>query len=153
VGLVILSGAWVSLVTIRELPQGAWWIGWVLLMVWAADIGAYFAGKKFGRRLLAPKVSPGKTWEGVLGGYLLSVGVSGVAVALWQPQALIWLLVTVVLIAVSVFGDLFESLLKRATGIKDSGTLLPGHGGMLDRIDSALAVLPVLTLFLLTSEA
>ncbi|MEM7003849.1 MAG: phosphatidate cytidylyltransferase [Pseudomonadota bacterium] len=92
VGLVILSGAWVSLVTIRELPQGAWWIGWVLLMVWAADIGAYFAGKKFGRRLLAPKVSPGKTWEGVLGGYLLSVGVSGVAVALWQPQALIWLL-------------------------------------------------------------
>ena len=107
------------------------WAG-VLLMVWAADIGAYFAGKKFGRRLLAPKVSPGKTWEGVLGGYLLALGVSGVAVVLWQPHALLWLLVTVVLIAISIFGDLFESVLKRATGIKDSGTLLPGHGGMLD---------------------
>jgi phosphatidate cytidylyltransferase len=147
-GLAIGLVAWVGLLVIREHEQGSWWLVWLFLLVWGADIGAYFAGRRFGRHALAPSVSPAKTWEGVLGGFLLGGGVCSAIVAAWQVQRMAWVVATFALIAVAVFGDLFESLLKRATGVKDSGNLLPGHGGMLDRIDSILAVLPFMAVIL-----
>ncbi len=149
-GLLVALTAWLGLVVIRDQPGGATWVLWLLFLVWGADIGAYFAGHRYGRRLLAPRVSPGKTWEGLIGGVLASLLVALVmlvpmgALTPWWPP-LILLLVTV-----SVFGDLFESVLKRSRGVKDSGSLLPGHGGMLDRIDSVVAVLPVFALMLST---
>lgn len=147
-GLVVAWAAWLGLVVIREQPGGATWVLWLLLLVWSADIGAYFAGRRFGRRKLAPLVSPGKTWEGLLGGVLMS---QVIALAMLAPMGALspwWPPVIVLLVAVSVFGDLFESVLKRKRGVKDSGSLLPGHGGMLDRIDSVVAVLPVFALVL-----
>lgn len=126
----------------------------VLAIVWVADIGAYFAGRAFGQRKLAPNISPGKTWEGVAGGW---VAVIVVAVAsTWLPagqdnfaQRLLqlgwpaWLLMMTVLVAASVIGDLFESAMKRQAGVKDSSQLLPGHGGVLDRIDALVPVMPL----------
>ena len=147
-GLLIALGAWVGLVVLRGLEQGSIWLVWLFVLVWGADVGAYFAGKAFGKRRLAPAVSPGKTWEGALGGMALAFCVCGGWVAYWQGVQFSWLAVTFLLIVVSVFGDLFESLLKRTSGVKDSGTLLPGHGGVLDRIDSLLAVAPIFALFM-----
>jgi phosphatidate cytidylyltransferase len=148
-GLVIIWAAWIALIVIRAEPggNGASWLLWLLLLVWGADIGAYFAGRRFGRFKLAPAVSPGKTWEGAVGGLLLSLIVCGGGlIALGYSAG--WLLTIAGLAAVSVVGDLFESVLKRVRGVKDSGNLLPGHGGILDRIDSVLAVLPVFALIL-----
>ena len=113
-----------------------------------ADVGAYFTGRAWGRRKLAPHLSPGKTWEGAAGGALLSALVGGGVLAAWGRLSWFLVIVTLALIAVGVFGDLLESLLKREAGAKDSGSLLPGHGGVLDRIDSALAALPVFALLL-----
>jgi len=118
----------------------------VLAVAWIADTGAYFAGKRWGRHKLAPSISPGKTWEGVAGGLLaaaayaiiLSISASGGTTGM-----AFFVGVTLVLAIMSIVGDLFESAAKRQAGLKDSGTLLPGHGGMLDRIDSATAILPV----------
>ena len=120
----------------------------VFLFVAAADIGAYFAGRAFGAKKLAPAVSPGKTWEGVGGGAVLAASVCGVGLLFFPVQWPLWMALSIGLVAVSIFGDLFESLVKRATGVKDSGTILPGHGGVLDRIDSLLAALPVFALLL-----
>ena len=119
----------------------------VLLIVWIADNAAYFVGRAWGRRKLAPGISPGKTWEGALGG---TAGVLVYAIILGTfIEGLFWvpyLLAAALLAALSIVGDLFESAVKRQAGAKDSGTLLPGHGGILDRIDSATAVLPVAAL-------
>jgi phosphatidate cytidylyltransferase len=121
---------------------GAVWFLLLLLLVSAADIGAYFAGRRFGRLKLAPQISPGKTWEGVVGGALLVAVVASVAASfLGLPAAGLVGLSGVVFVA-SIVGDLTESLYKRSVGIKDSGTVLPGHGGALDRIDSLLAATP-----------
>lgn len=147
VGLLMLSGLWVALVVIRQAPSGQWWLIWALFLVWAADIGAYFAGRALGRHKLAPAVSPGKTWEGAAGGLALALSVCLAGGYLLQGALPPWLLI-VALIIVSIFGDLFESLLKRVVGVKDSGTLLPGHGGVLDRIDSLIAVAPFFALYL-----
>ncbi|MEM7079940.1 MAG: phosphatidate cytidylyltransferase, partial [Pseudomonadota bacterium] len=136
VGWLVGVCAWVALLKVRGAEQGSIWLLWVLVLVWAADIGAYFAGKTFGRHALAPNVSPGKTWEGAAGGTALAALVCSVALLLWQGFTWQWLLVICVLVAISIFGDLFESVLKRSSDTKDSGNLLPGHGGMLDRIDS-----------------
>lgn len=147
-GALVLGSAWVALLLIRDRDAGALWLLLMLLLVWAADIGAYFVGRRFGRRALAPRVSPGKTWEGALGGAVFSIAVvAGMLVYLnaFSPG---WLPLLLLLVAVSVVGDLFESVLKRHRGVKDSGVLLPGHGGALDRIDSMLAVLPVFALVL-----
>ena len=147
-GLVLFPGVWAALVAIKRLPEGGYWVLWAFFIVWAADIGAYFAGRAFGRRKLAPRISPGKTWEGVLGGVLFA-GLVGGLLLLFAPPALrsslLWAIPA--LTAISVVGDLFESALKRELGVKDSGGLLPGHGGLLDRIDSLLAVVPVFAVY------
>jgi phosphatidate cytidylyltransferase len=147
VGLVVLFPAWLALVQLRLLGPMA--LLAILAVVWMADIAAYFAGKTFGRHKLAPSISPGKTWEGVLGacvGVLLyglamryAFAVDGISLGLWGLGLL-------VVTAVSVVGDLFESLLKRQAGMKDSSQILPGHGGVLDRIDSLTSTLPTVAL-------
>ena len=145
-GLVAAWAAWMALVTVRAEPGGATWVLWLLFLVWAADIGAYFAGRRFGRRKLAPRVSPGKTWEGLAGGVAASLAVTLPMLIPMGAFAPVWVPLIMLLIGVSVFGDLFESVMKRARGVKDSGALLPGHGGALDRIDSVIAALPVFAL-------
>ena len=143
-GVLALVPAWVALVWLRYLPNGQYWVLFTLLLVWGADIGAYFAGHRFGRTRLAPDVSPGKTWEGVVGGFALSAIVA-VAGSAWFALPL-YAFVPLCLAAVgfSIVGDLTESLLKRFAGVKDSGTLFPGHGGVMDRIDSVTGAAPVL---------
>jgi phosphatidate cytidylyltransferase len=150
-GLVVAWSAWLALVVIRVQPGGATWVLWLLLLVWSADIGAYFAGRRYGRRKLAPLVSPGKTWEGLLGGVAMSLVITLAVLAPMGALSAWWPPVIVLLVVVSIFGDLFESVLKRKRGVKDSGAMLPGHGGMLDRIDSVVAVLPVFALVLSTA--
>jgi phosphatidate cytidylyltransferase len=143
-GLLALVPAWLALMRMLDLPQGAHWVLFTFLLVWGADIGAYFAGHRFGRTRLAPQVSPGKTWEGVAGGFALSAVVA-IAGSAWFSLPL-YTFVPLCLSAVgfSIIGDLTESLLKRFAGVKDSGTLFPGHGGVMDRIDSVTGAAPVL---------
>ncbi len=147
-GYVVLLGTWLGLVALNRNAGGAWSILWVFVIVWAADIGGYFVGRQFGRRKLALLVSPGKTWEGALGGVVAAAVIGTTLGTMVPPLASVgfdtgqWLVAAILLAVVSVFGDLFESALKRARGVKDSGTLFPGHGGMLDRIDALMAALP-----------
>lgn len=147
IGLWVLLPCWVGFIALRG--SGVEWLLFVLLLVWCADTGAYFAGRAFGRRKLAPEVSPGKSWEGVLGG-LVATTLLALVFAVWQGLsaghgaalvAITWLVTLV-----SVLGDLLESMFKRQRGIKDSSALLPGHGGVLDRIDSLTAAVPVFAL-------
>ncbi|EPL6456073.1 MULTISPECIES: phosphatidate cytidylyltransferase [Providencia] len=124
---------------------GAWWLLYVMLLVWGADSGAYAFGRTIGRNKMAPKVSPGKTWEGLVGG-LITAGVISWVFSAYAPIPAMpdYLLVTsIIVVVVSVFGDLTESMFKRQSGIKDSSHLIPGHGGILDRIDSLTAAIPV----------
>tara|TARA_A100001037_G_scaffold88314_1_gene80031 strand:- start:8696 stop:9487 length:792 start_codon:yes stop_codon:yes gene_type:complete len=149
-GVAILWAAWSALVLVHGEPggNGAYWVFWVLFLVACADIGAYFAGRRFGKLKLAPLVSPGKTWEGVAGGALAALVICG-GILLGLGYSALWLLYVLLLVGISVVGDLFESVLKRERGVKDSGNLLPGHGGILDRIDAALAVLPLFAVLFL----
>ncbi|GAA4349753.1 phosphatidate cytidylyltransferase [Kangiella taiwanensis] len=149
-GIVILAAAWLAIVVIRSLliqvdhNLGAWMLLLMLLIIWGADVGAYFAGKSLGKTKLAPVVSPNKTWEGAIGGLVLAV-IVGVTVASLLSLNLDWLkfsVFVVIMVILSVFGDLFESMLKRQADIKDSSNILPGHGGLLDRLDSTLSVAP-----------
>jgi phosphatidate cytidylyltransferase len=146
-GGALLVAAWMSLVALHAArPHGPVLLLFLLVLIWVADSGAYFAGRAFGRRKLAPLVSPAKTWAGVYGatgGALVSavaLSLSGFAGDA-SPAALVAL--SIIVTAVSIGGDLWESRLKREAGLKDSGSLLPGHGGMLDRIDSLVAAAPV----------
>jgi phosphatidate cytidylyltransferase len=151
IGLLILLPAWQGLVQIKQEPLGNWLIMAVMVLVWGADIGAYFSGRAFGKRKLAPKVSPGKSWEGVYGGLLLSLvlaAIVGVARDWSFVQILMGLIGAAVIVFISVVGDLTESMFKRQSGIKDSSNLLPGHGGVLDRIDSLTAAIPVFAVLL-----
>jgi phosphatidate cytidylyltransferase len=151
VGLAILLPTWLSLITLRDF--GPLWLLGSVLMVALADIAAYFFGRAFGKRKLAPNISPGKTWEGAWGamatvtalGALLLV-LSGTADAVRLAAVLVAM---PALALVSIAGDLFESMLKRQAGLKDSSNLLPGHGGVLDRIDSHTAALPLVSLLLI----
>lgn len=118
----------------------------MLLIVWAADIGAYFAGRSFGRHALAPRVSPKKTWEGAVGGFAGALAVAALGAAWFALPPGRFLVVAAATAALSVVGDLAESLFKRSAGLKDSGSILPGHGGVLDRIDSITAAAPVFAL-------
>ncbi|MFZ7143210.1 phosphatidate cytidylyltransferase [Avibacterium avium] len=125
---------------------------YVFILVWAADSGAYFAGRKFGKHKLAPKVSPGKTWQGVFGGLITAGVLAGIFMQV-APQDLFnvptvpFIALSVATVAISVLGDLTESMFKRESGIKDSSNLIPGHGGILDRIDSLTAAVPFFAYF------
>jgi phosphatidate cytidylyltransferase len=156
-GAIVLVPAFVALAHLQASDRagirGAELVLWLLLLVSAADIGAFFAGSLFGRHKLAPRVSPGKTWEGVCGGLAAVAIVSSLgALRLALPVGISVLLGCGVGIF-SIVGDLTESMFKRAAGLKDSGVILPGHGGMLDRIDSVVAAAPVYALGLLGSGA
>ncbi|WP_139924984.1 phosphatidate cytidylyltransferase [Hymenobacter sp. DG01] len=119
----------------------------LLLLVWSSDIGAYAAGKTFGKHKLAPKISPGKTWEGAIGGFLLTLGMGWALGYLLPELSLTYRLVVAGVVAVfGPLGDLAESMLKRSVDVKDSGRIMPGHGGLLDRFDAFLFILPVLAL-------
>lgn len=144
-GALMLAGAGVALHGLKLAAADGRWIFMAFVLVWAADVGGYAFGRLFGRRKLAPAISPGKTWEGVAGGVVLVLLVGAIAAPAFMASRywLAWLLLLLLLAAVSVIGDLYESLLKRQAGVKDSGQLLPGHGGLLDRLDSLLAVAPV----------
>jgi len=119
----------------------------LLLLVWSSDIGAYAAGKTFGKHKLAPKISPGKTWEGAIGGFLLTLAMGWALGYLLPELSVTYRLVVAAVVAVfGPLGDLAESMLKRSVGVKDSGRIMPGHGGLLDRFDAFLFILPVLAL-------
>ena len=143
-GVLALVPAWLALVRLLDVPHGAHWVLFTLLLVWSADIGAYFAGHRFGRIRLAPEVSPGKTWEGVIGGFALSAVVAVGGSAWFALPLYSFVPLCLATVAFSIVGDLTESLLKRFAGVKDSGTLFPGHGGVMDRIDSVTGAAPVL---------
>lgn len=150
VGLVVLLPTWYALIAVRG--QGPVWLFAALLLVALADIAAYFFGRAFGKHKLAPNISPGKTWEGAIGA-MFSVTLIALLCEFSLGQGVGWrmfaLLVAMPLLTlVSIAGDLFESLLKRQVGLKDSSQLLPGHGGVLDRIDSHTAALPLIALLL-----
>lgn len=155
-GFVLLLPTWIAPLVLRAQPQGEWLTLFLLLIVWAADTGAYFAGHRWGNTKLAPRISPGKTWEGVAGGLaaVLVLVLAAGAYRLPQPKLLVaWVALALVTAFVSVLGDLFESRVKRAAGVKDSGVLFPGHGGVLDRIDAFTAAAPLFTLVWLCWQA
>jgi phosphatidate cytidylyltransferase len=146
--LLLLIGAY-ALGALFDRPNGRYGLLLLLLLIWAADIGAYIVGRSLGQHKLAPRVSPGKTWEGVLGGVSLAIVVALIASKWMTLQAgqLWWLLaVSLATVGVSVVGDLFISLMKRQAGLKDAGRIFPGHGGVLDRFDSLIAAAPVFLL-------
>lgn len=125
---------------------GGWTLLFMFTLVWIVDIGAYFSGRRFGRHKLAVAISPGKTWEGVYGGLAATLVWMLLVYALvdgWHLGLAYYLLIGLATVSVSIVGDLFESVLKREAGVKDSGRMLPGHGGVLDRIDSVIAAAPV----------
>lgn len=150
VGIWVLAPAWFALTRLHAAaPQGPYWVLFLMVLAWVADSAAYFSGKRWGTTKLAPEISPGKTWAGVWGALaatLLIAPVGGIAFEFSGYR--LWLFIGLCLVTVvfSVVGDLFKSLYKRARGVKDSGHLLPGHGGVLDRIDSLTAAGPVLML-------
>lgn len=145
-GFLVMAPASVALMQLYRQPNGPQLVLFLLILVWAADVGAFFAGRHFGRMKLAPRVSPNKTWEGLIGGMVVSsaVAVAGVWWFARPPLAFISLCLGVVL--VSIVGDLTESMFKRYAGLKDSGSLFPGHGGVLDRFDSVFAAAPTFLL-------
>ncbi|MGM8884916.1 phosphatidate cytidylyltransferase [Psychrobacter sp. 1U2] len=147
-GMVILVAAITAMFFLWQ--QSPWWLMYVFLLVWCADSGAYFVGRKFGKRKMAPNVSPNKSMEGLAGGVvtglLVVIGISVFMLQLTGTALLAFVALSVVTILISVLGDLFESMLKRRAKVKDSGTILPGHGGILDRIDSLLSATPIFAL-------
>ncbi len=152
-GVLALVPCWLALVYITFTTNSTYWVLFTLALVWAADTGAFFAGRWLGRMPLAPRVSPKKTWEGVFGGMLLSGLVAWFAASfVFSVEVWKFVAICVGVAAVSIVGDLTESMLKRAVGLKDSGSVFPGHGGMLDRIDSVTAAAPALVFALLSLQ-
>jgi len=146
-GALVIVPTLAAAIAMHSSVRGNWWTLLSLVIVWAADTGAYFSGRHFGRRKLAPRISPGKTWAGVYGAVLAGSFVAvlgGFLIGVRDGGQLIGLLVLgIVTVGIAVVGDLFESLMKRHAEVKDSGNLFPGHGGLLDRLDSVFAALPV----------
>ena len=154
IGLLVLVPTWGALLLLQR-QHGAVAVIWLMLLVWGADSAAYFAGRRWGRRRLAPSISPGKTWEGLAGALaatLCCALIAALATHMAYRDAVSFTLLSVVTVMASVLGDLVESLFKRQAGLKDSGSLLPGHGGVLDRIDSLTAAAPVFALGLAVLE-
>lgn len=151
---VVLEGALVAIVALQA--RSAAFALAAMAIVWIADTAAYFTGRRLGRHKLAPRISPGKTWEGAAGAVVAVVAYAlllvplarraGFAAEIDATAIVVWILLAIALVALSIVGDLHESLLKRRAGVKDSGTLLPGHGGVLDRIDALLATMPPVAL-------
>lgn len=151
-GIILLPACWLSADIIRESANGHWLFLFVLMLVWAVDTGAYFVGRYKGKHLLASKISPKKTWEGFAGGLALAFMVSLVVALSTRMNVVHTVVILFLSIVVGIFavmGDLLESLFKRQAGVKDSGNLLPGHGGILDRLDGAIAAIPIFTLLAL----
>ncbi len=143
-GALVLVPMYAALVLLYHTDP--WLLAFALLLVWAADIGAFFAGKSFGRVKLAPAISPGKTWEGVIGG-LLAVALLTVARSIWvETDYMVLVPFCLAVACLSIVGDLTVSMFKRTAGVKDSGALFPGHGGVLDRVDSVAAAAPLFVL-------
>jgi phosphatidate cytidylyltransferase len=149
-GLAVLLPMFAGLVQLRELPQGQLWVLMLFVLLWSSDSFAYAAGRLFGKHKLASKISPGKTWEGFIGGLLLTV------IALWVYKLVVfkelmleptWFGLVALLVVLATAGDLFESYIKRSHNVKDSGNILPGHGGLLDRLDSMTAAAPIFAIF------
>ena len=154
VGWLLLIPSWAGMVTLHA--HSPWLLLAAMALVWIADIAAYFSGRAFGRHKLAPGISPGKTWEGAFGAgvavlvyALVLAGTTGWLAQMTPQQILLAILGLLLLTGVSILGDLFESLAKRQAGVKDSSALLPGHGGVLDRIDSLTSTLPLVGLAVL----
>jgi phosphatidate cytidylyltransferase len=150
-GVIVLVGTWTAVVQLQA--RSPWLVLAAMAIVWIADTAAYFTGRAWGKHKLAPMVSPGKSWEGVYGAWI-AVAIYAAALVPFAgragyrgevtPVAIVaWIAFIVLLASISVIGDLFESLLKRHAGVKDSGTVLPGHGGILDRTDALLAAMPI----------
>lgn len=149
-GIYLLVPTWASLMFLHQQPEiGSGLVMLLLLLIWTADSGAYFAGRKFGKNKLAPLISPGKTKEGAYGAFAAS-GLVAFFGGLWLDlgffQFIFFIILSLIVVVYSIGGDLLESVYKRRAGVKDSGTLLPGHGGVLDRIDSLMVASPVFTL-------
>ncbi len=151
IGAFLLSSAWLGF-TLLKANSGEWLIVWLFIVVWIADSAAYFGGRAWGKTKLAPEVSPGKTIEGALTGILSAVVVGAVAglsmpvLFNFENDLLFWILASIGFALLSILGDLFTSLVKRLADAKDSGGLFPGHGGVLDRLDSLLPTVPLLAL-------
>jgi phosphatidate cytidylyltransferase len=148
-GCAVIVPTWAALVALHG--RGPWVLFGAMALVWVADIAAYFTGRAFGRNRLAPTISPGKTWEGVVGAFVATLiygFCAAMVVGIPVAANLGWAAFLPVLTAVSIIGDLFESMIKRQAGVKDSSHLLPGHGGVLDRIDSQTSTLPLVALAL-----
>ena len=145
-GIFVLLPCWVALNFIRNQGDGIYSILFLFILIWGADTSAYFVGKKWGKTKLAPIVSPGKSVQGVIGALLFAVILTMAVLAFMSAPLRIWswaILLSLVTVIFSVVGDLFESMLKRQAGLKDSGKMVPGHGGLLDRIDSLTAAAPI----------
>lgn len=152
IAFIVIPATFIAMHLIQNMPplynmtDGRWFLMYALALVWVADIGAYFSGKKFGKQKLAPHISPGKTREGLYGAVVATSIYTLIASYLFSMErepAVFLLLLSITLTFISVSGDLYLSFLKREVGLKDSGNILPGHGGILDRIDSVLAAMPV----------
>ena len=154
IGFIVLLATWVALVDLQS--RSPWLVLAAMAVVWIADTAAYFTGRTLGRRKLAPLVSPGKSWEGVYGAWVAVLvyawlllplaAAAGFRAEVTTGTIILWLALIFMMASASVVGDLYESLLKRQAGVKDSGTLLPGHGGVLDRIDALMAAMPLAAL-------
>jgi phosphatidate cytidylyltransferase len=155
VGWVVLIPTGLAMLDLRSMSP--WDLLGVMFVVWLADSAAYFSGRKFGKHKLAPSISPGKTWEGVLGAlvcvtiYVAAIGWGAGLIKTYLVVAII-VMISWFWVALSVMGDLFESAIKRQAGVKDSGTLLPGHGGLLDRIDALTSTLPFVALVIMLQK-
>jgi len=150
IGFLILVPPWAALVVLHgHGEQGPWLILLLMLLIWGADSGAYFVGRKWGKDKLAPRVSPGKSRQGLWGGLITAAVVAllfGRLFPIHVEYEIYFIAICIIVVMFSVLGDLVESMFKRDAGVKDSGTLLPGHGGVLDRIDSLTAAAPVFAL-------
>jgi len=152
-GILVFMPPWIALVVIHDEGLfGPYWVLFILILIWGADSGAYFVGRRWGTMKLAPYVSPGKTWEGVLGACIVTLLLAIIGSLVFKVPGsgqLAFIMLCLATTLFSIVGDLLESMLKRQAGVKDSGHLLPGHGGVLDRIDSLVSGMPVFVFGLL----